>query len=296
MAASGPSNRDDAVRSGCDGSATVFAAGQTFHGEWQVADGQLCTAYAGIRGAGRSATGYLARMANRTSSSSTVSICLRWPTRKSKELSIRARFMGFRYFAYGSNIGWAGLDAKGVRASCSVPGRVQGWQISFDVPSAFRRLDGGVANISQSAKAGDYVLGTVHLIDDEAEPVLDVIEARGVLYERRPLEVEVDGAERVIAETYVGLDEVRDPALRPSIRYLKILIDGAVEWELAPTYIDHIRATETHQPPDITPFKLAGEGLRWLDAGGLAEHPGWVALYGIVFDVDRPRPAHAFIR
>lgn len=33
-----------------DGSATVFTAGQTFDGQWRVANGELCTTYADIQG------------------------------------------------------------------------------------------------------------------------------------------------------------------------------------------------------------------------------------------------------
>lgn len=203
--------------------------------------------------------------------------------------------MRIQYFAYGSNIGVGGLAAKGLHADKSVAGRLRGWQLRFDVPSAFRRLEGGVANIVETGDAADYVLGTVHILDGDAVPILDSIEAAGYLYERRLVELEDAGIADAPAQAYVGLPGVRDAALRPSARYLKIMLDGAVERGFPSSYVDWLRAVETHTPPSDEPFEVTDRSLDTLDAGALAQHAEWVALYGVVFDLSRPRPEHAFI-
>ena len=202
--------------------------------------------------------------------------------------------MSFQYFAYGSNIGVAGLAAKGVKAEATVSGRLRGWQLRFDVPSAFPRLEGGVANIVESGE--DVVLGSVHQVADEAAPILDAIEARGVLYERQLLEVELESGECVSAEVYVGLAHVREEGLRPSPRYLRILVEGGVSRGLDPGYVDRLRAMDTHRADVGVPFRLVDDGLPSRDRAMLARRPDWVALHGVVFDLEWPRPEHMFVR
>ena len=198
------------------------------------------------------------------------------------------------YFAYGSNLGTRGLEAKGIVARRSEPARLVGWQLAFDLPSAFRRLEGGVANISPGEE-GDEVHGAVHEIDASALEHLDVLETVGVLYERKSLPVVTYDGHSLIAEVYVGFPTVRDPVLRPSRRYLSLILAGATERGLESSWIDRLRDTQTHVPPELGPFVPPADVTREMDPEELAEHPTFIALYGLVFDVSALRPEHGFL-
>src|SRR5690349_8273482 len=83
-------------------------------------------------------------------------------------------------FGYGSNMASRGLAAKGVRTLRASPARLRGWDLAFDVPSVFRKIEGGVANVVEGKGQGDHeVHGVVHEVDDEGLARLDGIEAVG---------------------------------------------------------------------------------------------------------------------
>lgn len=198
------------------------------------------------------------------------------------------------YFAYGSNLGTNGLEAKRIRARSSEPARLPGFSFGFDLPSAFRRLEGGVANV-WSGVEGDEVHGALHEIDAAALELLDVLETVGVLYERRALPVVTYDGRAVTAEVYVGVPTVRDATLRPSRRYLSLLIAGATERGLESSWIDRLCETPTHVPPALGPFEPPADVTREMDAEELAQNSTYMALHGVVFDLGALRPEHGFL-
>jgi hypothetical protein len=94
---------------------------------------------------------------------------------------------------------------------------------------------------------------------------------------------------------YVGFATVRDPVLRPSRRYLSLLITGATERGLESSWIDRLCETRTHVPPALGPFEPPPDVTREMDAEELARHERYVALYGVVFDLSAQRPEHGFL-
>ncbi len=200
-------------------------------------------------------------------------------------------------FAYGSNMGSRGLAAKGVRAVRSGGARLRGYDLAFDVPSVFYRIEGGVGNVVEGASAGGRgeVQGVVHEVDDAGLARLDAIEATGILYERRTLDVQTYDGDTVAAETYVGLPAIRQATLRPSARYIRVLVDGASEQGVDPGWIQRLRETPVHVPPRFGPFHPPASALAAFDAAELARNPAFVALDGVVFDLSAPSPAHRVI-
>lgn len=201
----------------------------------------------------------------------------------------------FCVFAYGSNMGSAGLAAKGVRTARSRCARLGGYDLAFDVPCPFYRVEGGVGNVVETGDSRRQVHGVVHEVEEEGLARLDGIEALGVLYERRTLNVQTYDGDQVAAETYVGLPAIRDKCLRPSARYIRVLMDGASEQGLDPAWIQRLRDSPTHVPPRFGRFEPPAGAVVAFDAAALARNPTFVALNGVVFDLSAASPAHRVI-
>jgi gamma-glutamylcyclotransferase (GGCT)/AIG2-like uncharacterized protein YtfP len=225
------------------------------------------------------------------------------PQRISRQVAVafgRDSFEAFSMvyvFAYGSNMGSAGLAAKGVRAISSKPARLPGYDLTFDVPSVFHRIEGGVGNVVTGESGGGRreVHGTVHEVDAEGLARLDGIEAVGILYERRTLEVKTYEGDTLAAETYVGRLEIRDASLRPSARYIRVLVGGASEQGLDPAWIQRLRDAPLHVPPRFGKFEPPPDALPAFDRAELARKPAFVALNGVVFDLSAASPVHRVI-
>jgi gamma-glutamylcyclotransferase (GGCT)/AIG2-like uncharacterized protein YtfP len=200
-------------------------------------------------------------------------------------------------FGYGSNMGSRGLAAKGVRTTRSLCARLSGYDLAFDVPCPFYRVEGGVANVvlARGPASGAEVHGVVHEVDDEGLARIDGIEAVGVLYERRTVNVRTYDGQDVEADVYVGVPAIRDATLRPSSRYLGVLVEGATEQGVDPAWIQRLRSTPPHAPPRFGRFNPPAGALRDIDASELARHPKLIALGGVVFDLSAAGPAHSVI-
>ncbi|MEO8605895.1 MAG: gamma-glutamylcyclotransferase family protein [bacterium] len=152
------------------------------------------------------------------------------------------------YFAYGSNMQTATLSGRrGVEYRRALPARVPGWRLVLDKPPLLSSRS-GFANII-------------------ADPQMAVL---GVLYE-----LSVDGLEHVeltegvLIGNYAAVDvqawplagdapvlarslsaNARDASLRPSLRYMRLLIEGALEHGLPADYVDSLRAIPTLEEDD----------------------------------------------
>ena len=188
-------------------------------------------------------------------------------------------------FAYGSNMGSRGLAGKGVLAARSWPAVLPGHALTFDVPSVFRGLDGGVANV---VPADDEVHGVVHAIDDAGLAKIDGLEGLGVLYDRVHVRVHGYDGQPCEAMIYAGVSAIRDPGLRPSVRYRDLLVAGAEQMGLVDAWVRRLRATPLHRPDPDEPF-AAPQGAPRLDAAALAQRPTWIALGGVIFDLTHAR-------
>jgi gamma-glutamylcyclotransferase (GGCT)/AIG2-like uncharacterized protein YtfP len=195
-------------------------------------------------------------------------------------------------FAYGSNMGSRGLAGKGVTARSSCAARLGDHDLAFDLPSVFRRVEGGVANVVP--RSGHAVHGVLHDIAEEHLALLDGLEGIGTLYDRRTVPVVTYDGRALEAQIYVGVDGLRDRTLLPSARYVRILVRGAEEQALEPAWIDRLRSQPLHEPQPRGPFPpLPTEVV--LDAAELARHPSYVALHGVVFDLTTAKAQHVLI-
>ncbi|HTE50049.1 MAG TPA: cytochrome b5 domain-containing protein, partial [Kofleriaceae bacterium] len=173
------------------------------------------------------------------------------------------------------------------------PAILRGWRLTFNIPDFFR-IEGGTGNIERAP--ADEVHGVLYACRDDDMRALDELEALGVTYDRVQLEVEVYGGRAVMANAYVGIPSTLDDSQRPSPRYRSLLIRGAEEMKLDPTYIARLRAIEVHEAPDPGRFEFPAEPDREFTLSSLAERPLHTAIAGAVFDMSAARVEHRYLQ
>ncbi len=198
----------------------------------------------------------------------------------------------FYYFGYGSNMNLASLRAKGVEASSSLPAKLEGYRLAFNVKHFFRH-EGGVANIVPDS-AGSHVLGVVHACKDDDLAKLDAAEAYGHGYDRITVALET-GGQRLDAIAYVGMPSFIDDSCRPSQRYLNILVSGAKAAGIESGYVDWLSQHLVHEKSPYPPFRFPDHPTCY-DGDSLAAAPQLTALAGGVFDMSAARPQHDFLK
>ena len=155
------------------------------------------------------------------------------------------------YFAYGSNMQSATLRGRrGIEPTRASAARARGWRLVFDKPPLIP-VGESFANIVPDATA--EVLGVLYEISPADLDHLDLTE--GVLignYQRVATKVELLFAERAVTAFTLTSDR-RDPALKPSTRYMQLLVDGAREHGLPQSYLAWLEAV----PADPTSEEAA---------------------------------------
>jgi len=145
------------------------------------------------------------------------------------------------YFAYGSNMQSATLRGRrGIAYRRALPARVPGWRIVFDKPplvpvgESFANLvpdaDADALGVLFELEAADFD----HLELTEGVPIGNYTR---VTVTASPL---ASGGSPLTAVTFSS--DHRDPALRPSTRYMALLVEGAREHGLPAEYVEFLRA------------------------------------------------------
>ncbi|WP_341679288.1 gamma-glutamylcyclotransferase family protein [Niveibacterium sp. SC-1] len=199
----------------------------------------------------------------------------------------------FWYFGYGSNMDLVSLRAKGVSPQRSLPARLPGWRLRFNVRHFFRH-EGGVGNIEPGG-AGDYVLGVLHLCEDATLAPLDDTEAYGHGYDRIEVCVQTEEGE-LPGLTYVGMPSFLDEACLPTRRYMNILLQGARSAGLDPAYVAMLEQQPLHTRRAVPPFVAPAGAHPMFSAATLADQPLYTALDGQVFDMSAAREQHEFLK
>lgn len=144
------------------------------------------------------------------------------------------------YFAYGSNMHPGTFRGRrGIVAERAVAARLPGWQLVLDKPPI---LPTGEAMANVVEQADSQVVGVAYAITPNDLAHVDLTE--GVLignYARVAVQVvPLDGSAGQL-EAFTLTSVRRDPALRPSRRYMALLIEGAEHHGLPPEYVNWLR-------------------------------------------------------
>ncbi|HYC54670.1 MAG TPA: gamma-glutamylcyclotransferase [Candidatus Binatia bacterium] len=161
------------------------------------------------------------------------------------------------YFAYGSNMQRATFRERRALSPAEVSvGWLEGYALCFDIP-----VGPGLRGVANLARADDSrVWGVLYLLNAEQHAHLDRTEGVSAgVYRRMLVPIQTQYGSTVEAETYIS--ELRDPARRPSHRYLSLLLDGARENALPDGYIHALEKWDlawderdgAFNPPELRP-------------------------------------------
>ena len=143
------------------------------------------------------------------------------------------------YFGYGSNMNRGIFEGRrGMRPIKAEPALLEDYRLCFNL--AIGPGERGVANLE--ARAGACTWGVLYLITVEQSEHLDRTEGVPRAYRRVPVSAIVYSSEQIAAFTYqsgkIGLGR------KPSLRYIALLIEGAVQHGLPPGYLRYLRSFE----------------------------------------------------
>jgi cation transport regulator ChaC len=159
------------------------------------------------------------------------------------------------YFAYGSNMSSATLRGRRqVRFRRALPARVAGWRLALDKPGLVS-VGHSFANIVADPEG--EVFGVLFEITPDDLDHIELTEGVRIgNYDRVELTavpIRPEGHEPLAAFSLASTRS--DPELRPSLRYMALLIAGAVEHGLPEPYVAFLRS--------VPALPESEEALRW---------------------------------
>lgn len=152
-----------------------------------------------------------------------------------------------RYFAYGSNMLTARLQARVPSARPLGPARLPRHTLSFHKRS---NNDGsGKCTIQPASDAVATAFGVLFEIAPSERPALDRAEGLGVGYEARTVTVHTADGPRS-AYTYQASSDHLNPDLQPYMWYKALVIAGARQHGLPTSHLDMLQAVPARPDPD----------------------------------------------
>lgn len=151
-----------------------------------------------------------------------------------------------KYFAYGSNMSIARLQARVPSAIRIETASLKGHQLRFDMSGD----DGsGKCNAFQTDNNNDIVIGALFNINSDEKGVLDKAESLGDGYAEKLVEVQTSSGVIYNAVTYYALKI--NPHLKPYSWYLHHVVTGAKETNLPSEYLNIIESVSCIEDQDI---------------------------------------------
>ena len=146
--------------------------------------------------------------------------------------------MKINYFAFGSNLSSPRLLERIPLASKHCIATLHQHRLSWHKSGKDRS---GKCDIEFTGSTADQVYGVIYQMTHDEKLELDVYEGAGIGYERRQINVTALHGASIDAFTYYALEI--DRLLQPYHWYKEHVVRGALEHELPPHYVEHIRST-----------------------------------------------------
>jgi gamma-glutamylcyclotransferase (GGCT)/AIG2-like uncharacterized protein YtfP len=144
------------------------------------------------------------------------------------------------YYSFGSNMSTWRIDRnrppESAPAEFVAAARLDHYELKFSGP-ARTTWHGAPATVSRADQR--HVWGVLWKISQEHLKELDIQEGEGDVYVRLPVSVTTSHGHQHACYTYVFRQDMEDSL--PSKRYLDTIIEGAVEHDLPPDYIEYLR-------------------------------------------------------
>jgi gamma-glutamylcyclotransferase (GGCT)/AIG2-like uncharacterized protein YtfP len=144
------------------------------------------------------------------------------------------------YFGYGSNMSSNMLIAKGITVLSSRPCLLRGYRLAFNLYTG-NITEPSYANLVESKM--DIVHGVLYTYTKQDIKKMDSLETA---YKRCQVTGELYDGTTLTMSTYIMTEEEKPEHITlqdypPSVRYLNVLIAGAIEHKLNPTYISFLK-------------------------------------------------------
>ncbi len=152
-----------------------------------------------------------------------------------------------RYFAYDSNMLTARLRERVPSATAIGIGQLEGHVLRWDKRSW--RDKSGKCDAEFTGQRSDVVWGVIFELNPEQKPALDQAEGLGDGYIEKVVNILTE-AGLITAVTYLATD--KDASLRPYHWYKALVIAGAREHGLPPSYRSRLELVITVSDPDPT--------------------------------------------
>jgi gamma-glutamylcyclotransferase len=152
-----------------------------------------------------------------------------------------------RYFAYSSNMLTNRLRERVPSATAIGIGQLVGYALRWDKRSG--RDGSGKCDAEATGRQDDVVWGVLFELDPEDKPALDQAEGLGAGYTEKTVNVLTETGP-VAAVMYYATD--KDASLRPYHWYKALVIAGAREHGLPPSYRSRLELVVTVSDPNPT--------------------------------------------
>lgn len=177
------------------------------------------------------------------------------------------------YFAFGSNMSSeVFIQSRGMRPASAEVARLSGYELVFD-QKGLPLAEPAFASVQPRDKA--EVWGVLYKMTPADFDRLHCTE--GERYQSRSVEVIGSESGQVTAFAFIGSRST--PGLYPSRRYLRKIVNGAVEHRLPPDYIEYLKSFPTTYIPILS--ELAGLFIKcvlWYSSKGKVIRFGPVQL------------------
>ena len=151
----------------------------------------------------------------------------------------------YLYFSYGSNMSSKRIKNRINSANIISSGTLENHKLMFHKISD----DGsGKCDAFFTDNPTDNIYGVIYSINEKDLDKLDIFEARGHGYEKKPVVIKRFNGNEVKAFTYYATDI--DEGLKPYTWYKYHVLHGAVENNLPPDYISFIDSFNSVTDPD----------------------------------------------
>ena len=151
----------------------------------------------------------------------------------------------YLYFSYGSNMSSKRIKNRINSANIISSGTLENHKLMFHKISD----DGsGKCDAFFTDNPTDNIYGVIYSINEKDLDKLDIFEARGHGYEKKPVVIKRFNGNEVKAFTYCATDI--DEGLKPYTWYKYHVLHGAVENNLPPDYMSFIDSFNSIADPD----------------------------------------------
>lgn len=141
------------------------------------------------------------------------------------------------YFAFGSNMNSRVLiEQRNISPHEAHPAKLSGHRLVFD-HNGYPLVEPGFASMTEDADS--EVWGVLYRLCTHDFKRLHLTESQG--YRVKDIQVVTSEGDQVICSTYITHIQVK--GLKPSRRYLNLLVEGALEHQLPRRYIDTLAKT-----------------------------------------------------